>query len=118
MNGPSFSYRSLRQSLLPLRPEAFLGTNLQVKFPSQGFPKDISPPSTSLGPSLSPFVTVLCILHFKGFHMKGLGYPRPPSGIIIWLGIDSRIGIWVLFGEVFPSFFGGLRGGGRPGSKR
>lgn len=43
---------------------------------------------------------------FKGFHMKGLGFPPPPpSGIIIWLGIDSRTRyLGALFWQAFQSF--------------
>lgn len=43
--------------------------------------------------------------------MKGLGFFPPLSGIIRWLGIDSRTGIWVLFGESFHSLGGGNSSG-------
>lgn len=65
LNGRSRSYRLLRQAPLPLRPEACLGTNLQVKFPSRGFPKDISPRSTSPGPSL-PLLQFFAFCILKG----------------------------------------------------
>lgn len=41
--------------------------------------------------------------------MKELGFPTPPpllSGIIIWLGIDSRTDILVFFGKSFPGGVG------------
>lgn len=55
--------------------------------------------------------------------MKGLGSPpAAPSGVIIWLGIDSRTGHLGALWQACPSFFQGreelVAGEARPGWKR